>query len=737
MMFIRRPLVIASIFYLFITVVFNYTLVCNAFWSCTPSHPSDGIITEFISETSFQHMVQGKSPYAFHQKLFYPFYTSYALADPGSGHLPFYSLLRTLHTSSHNAILIIVSFNLFLNYLIMYLLLRKLQMTFEVSLLGGLVFGAMPFISYRVLNHYTYTPIFVFPLLFLFVYSLIGTSNRHSKVLYAICTSIAGAYILLTNFYYFISVGISVACLLLYGLLMNPKRVWRIFRANTLYIVLSLLIFVYLLRPWLHAVAIYNTLFTNAAMQGFGGAWVLSADLVNTFLPSEHNPLYRFMFATLSHYSGFLLKLNTMYLSGYSKNAYAGLLLLVSVPGLWLYRKKLPRQVSQPAFLYLAVAISFLLLSFGPFLQLFNRWFIELEGVAVVFPMPFLLLHYIPGMDTLRAPARFVPLYVFFLVLASSYLWQYIYHQIDAKRLRYMAVCVAFVIVIVDQIYLIPSPQSEYTSDIPMRIYEKIAQDPVSGAVLEIPFTVRDGFSYRGYVKAVTPMKGPLIYHQAVLGGYIARVAPEIFSYYDRLPFISYVLQTIDSGNSPDGISEKKAIKPFRGTSEIIRTELSFLNIKYIILKKDQAYSAPLAKLIVSTGYKKIFTQDTYDLYFQTLPKEETDFFNFTKIVPSYMLGTTDQNVKKLGYQFSSKATFFIHVKKSKSHLVFRSTSHSTRDMDIYVNGTFATSMSLEKSKKIYSVPIENITSGVYMINFVLADKAKDAEVTLYTMGVK
>ncbi len=737
MMFIRRPLVIASVLYLFITVIFNYTLVCNAFWSCAPSHPSDGIITEFISETSFQHIGQGKSPYAFHQKLFYPFYTTYALADPGSGHLPIYSLLRTFHTSSYNAILILVSCNLFLNYFIMYLLLRKLQMPFAVSLLGGLVFGAMPFISYRVLNHYTYTPIFVFPLLFLFLYSLIGTSNRHSKVLYAMCTSIVGAYILLTNFYYFISVGISVACVLFYGLFMNPKKVWRIFRSNILYIILSLLIFVYLLRPWLHAVAIYNTLFTNSAMQGFGGAWVLSADLVNIFLPSEHNPLYKFIFATLSQHSGFFQKLNTMYLSGYSKNAYAGILLLLSIPSLLIYRKKIPKQSLQPALLYLAVAIFFLLLSFGPFLQLFNRWFIEFEGVAVVLPLPFLLLHYIPGMDTLRAPARFVPLYIFFSVLASSYLWMYIYHRIDSKRLRYVAVSVAFIVVIVDQMYFIPPPHAEYSSPVPTKIYKKIAQDQSSGTVLEIPFTVRDGFSYRGYVKAVTPMKGSLTHHHAVMGGYIARVAPEIFSYYDRLPFISYVLQTIDSGNSPDGTPEKKAPTAFGGTPETIGRELAFLNIQYIILKKDESYSPQLAKLLVASGYKKTFSESQFDLYVQPQSSKEISSINFTNSVPPYLLGTADQNTKTVGYQFDSKATIFTHIKKSKHTLSFTTMSNTSQYMDIYINGTFVSSMLLDKAKKTYSIPIENMSSGIYMINFVLADKPKDVQVTMYTMEVK
>ena len=419
MMFIRRPLTIAIIFYLLVTILFNYQLFCNAFFSCTQSHPSDGIITEYLTETSWHNFKTGQNPYAFEQKLFYPFYSTSALADPGNAHFIFFGLLRTV-SSSHQALLVIVCINLLLNYLVMYALLRKLNIRFPFALIGGFMYGAMPFVSYRVLNHYTYTPLFLFPLLFICIYMLFTSTARNAKVFYAIILSIIGAYLLLSNFYYFISVVIAGAFLYSYSFVYYGKKMREFIGKNILYISLSALLFLYLLKPWLHAVFLYNTLYSTSKMQGFGGAWVLSSDLINVFLPSQYNPLYAFIFSKLASVGSIFSKLQIMFLSGYSRNAYAGIVLLISIPSIILLRKKVSTSISKLSIMYLSVSLFFLLLCFGPFLQIFNRWFVSFEDVQVVLPMPFLLLHYVPGMDTLRAPARFAPLYIFFLVLATN-----------------------------------------------------------------------------------------------------------------------------------------------------------------------------------------------------------------------------------------------------------------------------------------------------------------------------
>ncbi len=733
-MFRLRPVIIACIFYLFVSGVFNYQILCNAFFYCVESHPSDGIITEFISEISREKILQFENPYGFHQRLFYPFYTSYALADPGSAHLPFYLVFREF-MSSHRTLLLIVFVNLFLNYAVMYGLLRKLNMDFLVSLLGGLVFGAMPFISYRVLNHYTYTPIFLFPLLFLVLYSLVQASSLKMKVWFSAIVAVVGVYTLLTNFYYFISMGIATCAYSTYAGIFHSKKFWQILKNNIWYLLLAGVLFMLLLIPWIMSVLTIGQLYTDAKMQGFGGAWLLSSDLMNVFLPSEHNPFYAVIFSLLSQKHIFLQKVQEMYLSSYAKNAYAGIISLATIAGIFFAWKKVPSHIRPQVCMYISLALFFLSLSFGPFLQIFKRWFVDVEGVSVVLPMPFLLLHYLPGMDTLRAPSRFVPVYIFFLVLASAYVWNYLSGRLPVGKSRYYIIGAVFFVVLLDQLYIIPKAAKEYRTHIPMRLYEHIATDKTRSTVLQIPFTVRDGFSYRGNVHAVSPMKGTLTHGKPIIGGYVARVATEIFSYYDRLPFISYLTRVSDIGNSSDGTPIPKKIGRYVGTPQSIKAELDFLNIRHIILKNDESYSKAVSMDILSAGFKKVSTDAEYLLYSRPLSPREYTMVDFTKEQPAYYLGTTDVNTKAVGHQFDKSAKVFLHAKKSKKQMIIRISAPQEVQADIFVNGQYQQTVTLSPVKETLKVMTKNeLVSGIHMIDLVLKNPVHGMQASVYTI---
>ncbi len=112
-------------------------------------------------------------------------------------------------------------------------------------------------------------------------------------------------------------------------------------------------------------------------------------------------------------------------------------------------------------------------------------------------------------------------------------------------------------------------------------------------------------------------MIGSLIHGKSIIGGYLPRVDQKVYEYYESLPFIEYVLNSVDKGNY-DFLKEKPKepkITIFKGSLEEVNNELRELNIKYILLKNDEKYTKTITDLITQVEFKKIMTDFDYDLY--------------------------------------------------------------------------------------------------------------------------
>ena len=152
---------------------------------------------------------------------------------------------------------------------------------------------------------------------------------------------------------------------------------------------------------------------------------------------------------------------------------------------------------------------------------------------------------------------------------------------------------------------------------IPLKIYRKISLDTEKSTVLEIPFTVRDGFRYTGFVHSKMSIHGTLLHQKPVIGGYLPRINEYVFDYYRNLLFIGYVAQIIDKGNYNPYTEQPKdpVIVPFSYPIEDVVKELDFLNIQYIILKNDETYTETIAHIIQTAGYARVLQDKGYDLY--------------------------------------------------------------------------------------------------------------------------
>jgi len=478
-----------------------------------------------------------------------------------------------------------------------------------------LIFGFTPFLSYRVLGHYTYIPIYFFPLIFLTINRLVETKITKEKLFISLIFGLLMAMILLSNLYYFFMIILGFIFFAGYWLFIDKKKLLILLKKNITYLFVSIVSAIFFLIPWIFAV--FNLIKTQGLVKasGFGGAITLSADVFNFFTPSEYNPIYKFLFSKLSLATPFFSKYNNFFINsrGWERFVYPGIIILGVYFLIILLKilKKFPQTLWNKISPYFYISFIFAVLMLGPFLKVFNRWSINLEGVAVVFPLPFLLLHYIPGLSTIRAPSRFTPIFIFLTCIVTAYTINFIFIKISKKK-QIILLIGLFLIFFIDQFYIIPTKLNQ---EIPYKIYSSLKNKP-QATVLEIPFTVRDGFQYIGFVHAIQPMAGQLIHGKPIIGGYLARVPDSVFNYYKNLKFIGYVAKIIDKGNY-NPLKEKPKepeIFPFPYDIEIAKQEFYNLNINYIILKENEKYSNILKDIFIRLNFIEKLRDNQYIL---------------------------------------------------------------------------------------------------------------------------
>ena len=484
----------------------------------------------------------------------------------------------------------------------MYLLLIKLKIKQIISILVSLIFGFTPFLSHRVIGHYTYIPIYFFPLAYLIVNQFLETKLKKNKLFLSIAFGLFSAFVLLSNFYYFFMMVLGALTLIGYYIFFNRKKAFTVIFSNIKYLTTSTTIFCFSLIPWF--ISVYKLVKTGdqTSVPGFGGAITLSADVFNFFTPSEYNPIYKEIFYFLSLRIPYFTKYNDFFLNSWERFVYPGIIILGVYFSLNVLKtlKKFPQALWNKVKSYFYISLVFIVLMLGPFLKIFNRWLINLDGVAIVFPLPFLLFHYIPGLSSLRAPSRFAPAFVFFACVVIAYILDYLLSKMDRKKSVGLIITL-FVVFFLDQFYVIPT---QLNREIPIKIYDSIRNKP-PGTVLEIPFTVRDGFQYMGFVHAIQPMAGQLIHKKPIIGGYIARVPDEIFTKYKKMKFINYLSEIIDKGNYMPLKEKPRVINlfPYPYPINTAENEVQSLNIKYVVLKTDEKYSNYLTDLFKQIGF--------------------------------------------------------------------------------------------------------------------------------------
>lgn len=611
----RKELFLAIFLFFVVNLLFNFQSWKELTIKKNPYNVSSGdsTLAEFILENNYQQLINGKNPFIIEKKLFHPFPSiNVSMNDPGFSNVIFFFIFRPF-LGVHESMLLVVLINIFLANLLMYLLLRSFGISFLISLIVGFSFGFSPVIAYRVLGHYTYTSVYVFPLIFLLAKFFTDSKTVGRKFILSLICGITLAFLLLLNFYYFIGFIFLGLFFILYHLISTRKKTFLFFIENFKFLITSGIVFVLSLAPWLYSVYMLVKSGGTEKTKGFAGAVELSGDLFGLIMPSEFNPFYKNIITFLADKNDIFFKIEKFYLSNTEKFNYASLLVIFSLIIWFIYRKKITAKEFMLIKPYLYAVIFFGIITLGPFLKVWNHWVLDLDGVAVVFPLPFLLIRYLPGLSSLRAPTRFSPIFIFLALIVSAYVLNSVVKMLKTEKRRYLLI-ILFAIFLFDQFSILPKETPAY---FPLNIYKNIKNTKGKGAVLEIPFNVRDGFQYIGYVHAIGPMNGQLIHGKPIIGGYFARIHSKVFEYYKSLKFIGYITKIIDKGNF-DPLKEKPKevnVYPFPFPAKIAEEELNSLNIRYVILKNDEKYTFNISQVLEKSGFLQKQTDGQYDLY--------------------------------------------------------------------------------------------------------------------------
>ena len=659
---------------------------------------TDLSMAEFNIESVYQQIKQHKNLFIFEGRQVYPYTINIALNDPGVSNLVWYYPLRAWFSPSQ-AVGLIMIINTFLASCLMYLFLRKVRVKNELAILLALIFAYASTAPFRNLGHYTYTAVYIFPLGAWMLLKWGEAKNRVETIIWAGLGGLYGAFVLMLNFYYFIGIAIATGLTSIYYVFKNkPTLDW--WKKVSVTLLASTVIMITLLTPWIKSVGQFIKIDSQVPAAGFAGATELSGDLLGVLIPTNNHWWYQELIKLLPPDTRYFRFWQNLVDQNSNHSIYAGVFVILGIALLIVKRKKL----AQP---YGWGATVFGLLLLGPFLKIASRIAIDLEGISVVFPLPFLLLHYLPGMASLRAPTRFFPLAMFFLVVVIGIGVTEWMKQLSSDKWKKWGVVLGCVILV--EIYTIPL--SSNTLTIPDDLYYTIGNDPLPGTILEIPFVVRDGFEYLGEKDAVSFQNGSLIYDKPVLGGYFARLHPDIFSYYQEQYFVGNVLRLLD---------EKRNNLTDLDVQRVSR-ELDFLNVRYIMLRQNESYTPIIQAILTKLPTKLISSVQDFSLYQINIKQDSYDVVKLGQ-PDDYLYIAQGLGPREDGYRaiVQKKAKLFWKTSTQTKSLSLTSSSEIKRRVKVYLGNILLGEIEVGPEKNTYKWEVGSIPTEIQILTLVV-----------------
>lgn len=709
--------------FLFVNILFNY----RVFWhelifdkSKVGAIYGEVEATEYAMETIYRKLINFENPFTPFTTVLYPFEVDVVGSDPGFAfNLFFFRPFFSLHQS---VAMVIVSGFLFGN-IGMYLLLRRLKITKAISFIMALAFGYSTILTER-LGHLNYLVVYLFPWFYFFLSIFFTTKKPYIKIISAIASVFFLILALWQNMYYFIMILISCGSLTLYYLWKLKFKVIDIVRKNILYMVPAVITGILLMYPWLRV--LYETfIFSETpAPNGWGGAIEFSADVFGIFIPSDYNYYY-------GQFIPFFTRRIEFAQNIFENFTYPGVIILIGFFSVFLFFKRFSSKLKLQIIPYLLISVIFYILTLGPFLHIAGRWALTLEGIKVVVPLPFVLLHYIPFIGNIRSPGRFSVAMVFFAYIVVAYVLTG-FLQSKSKKFKLVFLSVLFIIFIIDHRF--PDTDVAPPHYIPQKIFTYIGNDPGQVSVLRIPFTVRDGFTYFGDYNSILVNEGQLIFKKPAIGGYSGRISNYIKIYYQHDPLLGYLGRLIDDSLATNpGIDNSVNINWDTINLDESKKTLDLLSIKYVIVENKFQRSKLVLPILSKLGFKEIIKDETVSLLVREPVNRE--FLNMD------IKNTDHRRLLGLGwydpednFRWTTKESSVLFKINKPQDLILQFTAASfykNQPVTVYVNKKNAGTVNLttEMSKHILHIDKKYIKDNINQIYFVFKNGYRPSEV--------
>lgn len=674
-------------------------------------------------EKIYNKLIQGKNPFSPIKETLHPFGLDVVMSDPGQA---FYFLLFRPFFTAQKSLLLLVVLGILLANIGMYLLLRLFGFSKQVAFLLGFSYGYTTFLLPKG-GHPGYSAaIFLFPWFYYFLIEFLKENNRIKKIFFLFGICFIFALTLGQNLYYFLVLILSLLFLAMYFFIAQRKTFFKLIISNSLYILASLVIISALLYPQVKI--LYETLKFSEPPKpiGWAGAIEFSSDLFGYFVPSVYSYYYGGFVKNISDNFEFTRTI-------FENFSYPGLLIILAYLFLIIFRKKIPKKTKEQISPFFITSLGFLVLTLGPFLHIVGRWWIQLEnGIKLVFPLPFIILHYLPFLGNIRAPGRLIIGFIFFAYIVSAYV---IATFLKNKTSRFKTIFFALILVMIT----IDQRPMKATS-IPYEgkqngIYKIIGDNKEKTSLLEIPFGVRDGLTYFGDFDAVGLTASEPIHNKYIIGGYAGRIPDYIKEYYINNAFIGFIGRIIEGPGivkNPSMLQDDPTKWKVINIKEGLKA-IDFLDIKYIVTDNRKQYISKIFSVLSELGYEKKVTVENLSMWEKKLEKEE--YF------PSDIGGNGDELF--LGFGWYSKDAGFRWTNK-RSSLLFKINKKRTmnlsfdvasflkkRSVEVYLNKYKVGKLNIDTDIKEYKIelPERYQVKGINMIYFIFDRSLSPAKV--------
>lgn len=675
--------------YLILNILFNFVIWQQIF---TPERndvltiQGESFIHEYFAEVIRGNILNGKNPFTPAANIFYPFGWDFALDDVTVINGLFFLFLRPFF-SLHQSLMLIVVTYVFLSNIAMYGLLRLLKISKKTAFLMGLVFGFTPFMAVRVGAHPSYTAIYLFPLLLTLFFLTIRSPRPIIKIFMAILLGITQAITFLTNFYYTVMIFLLVVCFLGYFIAARRERFFSFLKKEITYILLSTTTSMICLVPWFVKAYEFLRISNYAKPISWFDTIAHAADLIGIFVPNRLNPFYQPILKTLAGRAPGLI--NT-----FENFIYPGLIILISYAAFIFWQKKLPASLKTKIAPFFYVSIAFWILTLGPFLHIL--------GKKTDILLPYALINVTPFLQMARAPGRFIVIFVFLASIAAAYLIDYLLEKKYARKKR-LFFLILLALFFFDQSYTITLPPTIYIN-LPIKTYQYLKKQKQGTPILEVPFDIRDGLKNLGHFYTPWLPWTQLIHQQPSFGLFGGRIEDNVFLYYKNNALFGPLAKLIDR----DTTDHAQVASAFNVKK--MKISLDFFGVEYALIKNNEKYSKFVHPLMSQLDFKKVKTDNNYDLWYRKInPKDAPDFQFNTDNDDLFLAGGWGEKEKTGRWVVGKQAIILINEQAnnllSYQTLRFRTkTLAQPQSFKIYVNRYFVKKITLTNKLKDYNV---------------------------------